>query len=172
MLFCPALGPALGPSPTVTRPLRELLKTRKIADKERPAVDAADLPEFAGKICQRHSASFDEADMRRHQQAFDYGTPEWDAIHTHARNSIESLNAQIKAGGTEDIQSANRRRVRGMGAAQIIVTILLTNFNLRKIAAFLSDKIKEDMRAAAGQPAKPRLIPRRDCEFRNPCTDT
>ncbi|PPL18634.1 hypothetical protein [Microterricola pindariensis] len=168
MLRCPALGP----SPTVTCPLRELLQTRKIADKERPAVDAADLPDFPDKICRQHSASFDEAEMRRTQQAFDYGTQEWDTFHTHARNSIESLNAQIKAGGTEDIQSANRRRVRGMGAAQIIVTILLTNFNLRKIAAFLSDKFKADMRAAGGRPAKPNLIRRRDREFRNPYTDT
>ncbi|WP_199183903.1 hypothetical protein [Cryobacterium sp. Y57] len=39
--------------------------------------------------------------------------------------------------------SASRRRVRGFGAAQIIVTMLLTNFNLRKIAAFISDKIKD-----------------------------
>lgn len=59
-----------------------------------------------------------------------------------------------------------------MGAAQIIVTILLTSFNLHKIAALLSDKIKADMRAANGQPAKPQLIGRRDRELRNPYTDT
>lgn len=59
-----------------------------------------------------------------------------------------------------------------MARSQIIVTILLTNFNLRKIAAFLSDKIKEDLREAGGQPPKPQLIRHRDRESRNPYTDT
>lgn len=84
--------PALGSSPTVTCPLRELLKTRKVAEKVRPAVDAEDLPDFADKICRQHSVSFDAARIRRQKQAFDYGTREWDEFHTHARNSIESLN--------------------------------------------------------------------------------
>ncbi|WP_157509319.1 hypothetical protein [Glaciibacter superstes] len=103
-------------------------------DKERPSVDQEDVPDFLDKICRQHSVSFEEANIRRQKQAFDYGTKEWDEFHTHARNSIESLNAQVKAGGTEDIESAGRRRVRGFGAAQIIVTMLLTNFNMRKIA--------------------------------------
>ncbi|MBG6059921.1 hypothetical protein RCH16_003383 [Cryobacterium sp. MP_M5] len=162
--------PALGPSPTVTCPLRELLKT--VTDKARPAVDGADLPDFADKICTQHSVAFDTAQFARTAQAFEYGTPEWDKFHTHARNSIESLNNQIKSGGTEDIESASRRRVRGFGAAQIIVTILLTNFNLRKIAAFISDKIKDDAKKHVhGEPAV-RLIRRRDREWHNPYTDT
>ncbi|WBM79894.1 hypothetical protein KIV56_17270 [Cryobacterium breve] len=162
--------PALGPSPTVTCPLRELLKT--VTDKARPAVDGADLPDFADKICAQHSVSFDTAKFTRTAQAFEYGTPEWDKFHTHARNSIESLNHQIKSAGTEDIESASRRRVRGFGAAQIIVTILLTNFNLRKIAAFMSDKIKDDAKKHVhGEPVV-RPIRRRDREWHNPYTDT
>ena len=162
--------PALGPSPTVTCPLRELLKT--VTDKVRPAVDGEDLPDFADKICSQHSVSFDTANNRRNAQAFEYGTKEWDEFHTHARNSIESLNSQIKSNGPEDIESASRRRVRGFGAAQIIVSILLTNFNLRKIAAFISDKIKEDAKKQVnGQPMVPP-IRRRDREFHNPYTDT
>jgi hypothetical protein len=162
--------PALGPSPTVTCPLRELLKT--VTDKVRPAVDGENLPDFADKICSQHSVSFDTANNRRNAQAFEYGTKEWDEFHTHARNSIESLNSQIKSNGPEDIESASRRRVRGFGAAQIIVSILLTNFNLRKIAAFISDKIKEDAKKQVnGQPVVPP-IRRRDREFHNPYTDT
>lgn len=162
--------PALGPSPTVTCPLRELLKT--VTDKARPAVDGDDVPDFADKICTQHSVSFDTAKFTRTAQAFEYGTPEWDKFHTHARNSIESLNHQIKSGGTEDIESASRRRVRGFGAAQIIVTILLTNFNLRKIAAFLSDKIKDEAKKHVhGEPVV-RTIRRRDREWHNAYTDT
>ncbi|TFB94298.1 DUF4238 domain-containing protein [Cryobacterium sp. HLT2-28] len=162
--------PALGPSPTVTCPLRELLKSVK--DKVRPAVDGENLPDFAEKICSQHSVSFDTANNRRNAQSFEYGTKEWNEFHTHARNSIESLNSQIKSNGPEDIESASRRRVRGFGAAQIIVSILLTNFNLRKIAAFISDKIKEEARKQVnGQPVVPP-IRRRDREFHNPYTDT
>ena len=150
----------------MTCPLRELLKT--VTDKVRPAVDGENLPDFADKICSQHSASFDTANNRRNAQAFEYGTKEWDEFHTHARNSIESLNNQIKSNGPEDIESASRRRVRGFGAAQIIVSILLTNFNLRKIAAFISDKIKEDAKKLVnGQPVVPPFR-RRDREFHNP----
>ena len=74
--------------------------------------------------------------------------------------------------GTVHIESAGRRRLRGFGAAQIIVTMLLTNFNIRKIAAFMSDRIKEDdKRDALGEPAV-AIIRRRDREWRNPYTDT
>jgi hypothetical protein len=161
--------PALGPSPTVTCPLRELLKT--VTDKTRPAVDNENLPDFADKICSQHSVSFDAANNRRNAQAFEYGTQEWDEFHTHARNSIESLNSQIKSNGPEDIESASRRRVRGFGAAQIIVTMLLTNFNLRKIAAFISDKIMDDAKQASrGEPAV-ATVRRRDREFYNSYID-
>jgi hypothetical protein len=162
--------PALGPSPTVTCPLRELLKT--VTDKTRPAVDVENLPDFADKICSQHSVSFDTAKNRRTAQGFEYGTQEWDEFHTHARNSIESLNSQIKSNGPEDIESASRRRVRGFGAAQIIVTMLLTNFNLRKIAAFISDKIKEEAKKPVNGEPIVRPIRRRDREFHNPYTDT
>ncbi|TFD36278.1 hypothetical protein E3T34_00970 [Cryobacterium sp. TMT1-62] len=162
--------PALGPSPTVTCPLRELLKT--VADKVRPAVDGENLPDVPDSICQKHSVSFDTARNRRDAQAFEYGTKEWDEFHTHARNSIESLNNQVKSGGTEDIQSANRRRVRGFGAAQIIVTMLLTNYNLRKIAAFMSDKIRAEAKQnAQGEPAI-ATIRARDRLWHNAYTDT
>ena len=109
--------------------------------------------------------------MQRQAQAFEYGSKEWAEFHSHARNSIESLNSQVKAGGTEDIQSAGRRRVRGLAAAQVIITMLVTNFNIRKIAAFISDKIKADAKSQATGPAE-RLIRARDREWHNPCTDT
>ncbi|TFC16481.1 hypothetical protein E3O19_07135 [Cryobacterium algoritolerans] len=52
------------------------------------------------------------------------------------------------------------------------MSILLTNFNLRKIAAFSSDKISEDAKKQInGQPVVPPIRRRRDREFHNPCTD-
>ena len=110
--------------------------------------------------------------QRRHAQAFEYGSKEFDDFHDHARISIESLNNQIKSGGTEDIQSSTRRRVRGFGAAGIIVAILVTNFNLRKIAAFISDKLKEEATRPQGPDKVVMKIRRRDREFHNPYTNT
>jgi hypothetical protein len=50
--------------------------------------------------------------------------------------------------------------------------MLLTNFNLRKIAAFISDKIKDDARKHVNGELVVRPIRRRDREFHNPYTDT
>ena len=94
-----------------------------MADFKLTKHNGEDLPDFADKICAQHSVSFDTARNRRTAQAFEYGSKQWDEFHTHARNSIESLNNQVKSGGTEHIESASRRRVRGFGAAQIIVTM-------------------------------------------------
>jgi hypothetical protein len=167
--------PALGPSPTVVCPIREMILSKaanKVANKERPSVDDEDTPDVLDKICKQHSVSFNSAEFRRQKQAFSYGSEEWERFHTHARNSIESLNAQVKAGGAEDIENASRRRVRGFGAAQIVISILLANFNLRKIAAFISDKIAGDAKKdALGAPAIATKR-KRDREHHNPYTGT
>jgi hypothetical protein len=137
--------PALGPSPTVACPLREImLGAAKIA---RPHVEPETLEaEFLDTVCTKHSASFDLTEMQSPQQAFAYGSDEWEEFHESARNMVESENNQLKASGDEDIETASRRRVRGFAAAQIIVTLLIVNHNIRKIAAFFSDKEKEKAR--------------------------
>lgn len=158
MLRCPALGP----SPTVTCPLREMMLSA--AKKARPEVEPETLEEeFLDTICKKHSAAFDLTEMQAPQQAFDYGTEEWETFHDHARNTVESENQQLKASGDEDIETAGRRKVRGITAAQIIV-----NHNLRKIAAFLSDQEIERARTT------PRVITlrRRDRVWANRYTKT
>lgn len=164
MLRCPALGP----SPTVTCPLREL--ARNAPDKPRPAVDEADLhpADMLDDICKKHSATFDLEEGKRHFQGFDYGTKEWETFHQHARNSIESINAQIKRGGEHDLESSSRRRVRGPAAAQVMMTMVITAFNLDKIAAFIHDRLHEE---ATGGP-KPKRLRARDSKWHNPYTDT
>lgn len=71
-----------------------------------------------------------------------YQSKEWEDFHahTHARQSIESLHEGFKDPGTEQMELSGRRRVRGLAAAQLFITILLINYNLRKIAGFLYDK--------------------------------
>ena len=95
-----------------------------------------------------------------------------DRFHKHARNSIESLNAGIKDEGKEHIEGASRRRVRGFAAAQVFVTVLLTNFNLRKIASFLHTRIATDVAAARGKQPAEKTLRRRDRIWYNPYTKT
>jgi len=167
----PMMCPALGDSPTVTCPLRELSK--KAIDKERPGVENDDLPDFMDRICKQHSVSFDQNDGLRQRQAFPYKSKEWDEFHKHARNSIESLNDQVKDGGTEQLELSTRRRVRGFAAAGVFVAILLTNYNLRTIAAFIQEELLDELNPADPTiPAREKRQRRRDREHYNPYTGT
>jgi len=159
--------PALGSSPTVTCPLRDM--ALNAAKKARPHVEPETLEkEFLDTICVKHSAAFDLTNMRAPKQAFDYGTEEWDEFHDHARNTVESENHHLKASGDEDIATAGRRRVRGPAAAQIMITMLLVAHNIRKIAAFLSDREKENARTTP----LARTLRRRDRAWANRYTKT
>ncbi len=166
----PMACPALGPSPTVTCPIREL--ARNAAKKERPSVAEDDVPDFLDRICRQHSVTFTPEDNLDQNQAFPYMSEEWEEFHQHARNSIESLNAGIKDLGRESIEESSRRRVRGFAAAQVFVTVLLTNYNLRKIAAFISEELEKAAAAAKGVPPKQPIRRRRDREWYNPYTKT
>lgn len=163
LLRCPALSKA----PSVTCPLRELMVGA--AKKARPHVEPETLEkEFLDTICTQHSAAFDLTEMQAPPQAFDYASEEWEIFHDHARNTIESENQQLKASGDEDIATAGRRLVRGIAAAQILITLLLVNHNIRKVAAFLSDKEKDKARTTP----RSRLLRRRDRVFANRYTKT
>ena len=106
--------------------------------------------------------------FRREAQAFPYSTDEWENFHTHARNSIESVNSQIKSGKGHDLHSSSRRLVRGFAAAQVMMTLIVAAFNIRKIATFINDLIHE---AATGGPKEPK-VRKRDREHYNPYTGT
>jgi hypothetical protein len=182
----PRMCPALGKSPTVTCPIREMIKER---DRQKvlseggtpkpidsgdgrtlPAVDLEDTPDILDKICQQHSVSFEREDGMRQKQAFDYMSPEWDTFHTYARNTIESLNNHVKDHNRESIEDSTRRLVRGFAAAQLFVTILLTNYNLRMIAAFLRKEATTQALADRGMPPAKPIVRRRDREYHNPYT--
>ena len=107
----------------------------------------------------------------RQRQAFPYKSKEWETFHRHARNSIESLNGMVKDTGGEQIGAAGRRRARGFAAAQILITIQITNYNLTRIAEFL----RQQLHSAVRTPEQAAAIParrRRDAQFHNPYTGT
>jgi len=116
--------------------------------------------------CWQHSVTFTAEDNLRQTQAFTYQSKEWEAFHTHARQSIESLHEGFKDPGTEQMELSGRRRVRGFAAAQLFITILLVNYNLRKIASFLWEE-------EHGNPAPENpIMRRRDRVWDNPYTKT
>ncbi|MCR2816848.1 hypothetical protein [Microbacterium jiangjiandongii] len=159
--------PATGPSPSVTCPLRELFIGA--AEKSRPHVEPEIIEaEFLDKICTQHSVAVDLTKMMNPAQAFGYGSKEWDEFHSHARNSIESANQQIKDPASEALEDAGRRRVRGPAAAQVLISFLITNYNLRKIAAWLDDHA----RGRLPDPAKYKPLRRRDRVWANRYTKT
>ncbi|QYF74364.1 hypothetical protein [Cryobacterium sp. PAMC25264] len=113
-------------------------------------------------IDSRKPMSFQEHDGTRSYEGIVYGTAEWDAFHSHARSSAENFTAGITNRHRENLGKSSHRAVRGFAAAQVFVTVLLTNYNLREIASFESVGNYDDMTqapapdvpATAGQPAQ------------------
>ena len=106
----------------------------------------------------------------RVKQALTFESQEWDEFHDHTRQSIESLHSGCKDDEKEVVASSGHRKVRGFAAGQILVTIVLINFNLRTIAKFLSDEVE-----AESEPDRVRADPivrRRDRVWDNAYTKT
>lgn len=162
----PMMCPALGASPTVVCPIREMLANA--TKKARPEIDPDDIPAELDRICQQHSVSFAEAEIKRTSQGLDYGSDEWEKFHTHARNGIESVNSQVKKGSTNDLESSWRRRARGITVAQIFATFALVQHNLKKIATFLKDQFTAEAQILVRKgDRKPRA---RDNDWKNAYT--
>lgn len=77
--------------------------------------------------------------------------------------SIESLNHQVKSGERKTSNPPMGIACGGFGAAQIIVIMPLTNYNVRKIAAFMSDKWGRSEQSARGDPLSPQSEPETAC---------
>lgn len=69
-------------------------------------------------------------------QALRYGSPEWQAMYSSARNTIEGFNGYVKDSSREALSDASRRRIRGYAAQYLLVTFLVLAANARKIVAF------------------------------------
>ena len=95
--------------------------------------DAPTLPQ--AEICARRSVTFDKDFDLRYRQAFAYGSPEWAAMFRHATHSSERLHAGIRDTRHSRRATGALSSVHGLAAAQLALTIVLTDRNLRTIAA-------------------------------------
>jgi hypothetical protein len=141
----PMMCPAHGPSATVECPIREAHPNANKKSKAR--VLKSNLPDLPPRVCTQTSVVVTAEDRVLEQaNGLDYGTPEWDAIYKHDRNSIESGNDFLKS-GPERIGNPSVRRLRGMAAQQFTLAFLLASANLRRIFRYLRDSLRSKPKA-------------------------
>lgn len=121
---CPALG---------TRPrLRcELRPTSLLSIGQRPVTPPLQPP----ALCRQSAITIAPDVAARHAQTMAFGSEEWARHYATLRNTIEGWNGFAKDAAHEALAQPARRRVRGIAAQGIFITLLLVAANLRKIDA-------------------------------------
>jgi hypothetical protein len=84
-------------------------------------------------LCAQHAITIAPDVAARHAQSFPYGSEEWARHYATLRNTIEGWNGFVKDPAHEALAQPARRRVRGLAAQSIFVTLLVVAANLRKI---------------------------------------
>lgn len=84
-------------------------------------------------LCSQHAITIAPDVAARHAQSFAYGSEEWARHYATLRNTIEGWNGFVKDPAHEALAQPARRRVRGIAAQGIFVTLLIVAANLRKI---------------------------------------
>lgn len=120
--------PGSGPSPTMYCP--HCTPSTAARAQALPQADPSTSP---SKLCRQGSVSIPAIVGAKFRQDIRYGTPEWQRHYATARNTIEGFNGFIKDGAREGLADAKRRRFRGRTAQHLLVSLLLTAANIRKI---------------------------------------
>jgi hypothetical protein len=105
------------------------------------------------KVCTQSAVTIAPDIGARHRQDLAFGSEDWARTYAAYRNTIEGWNGYVKDTAHEALAAPGRRRVRGIAAQSIFVTLLLMAGNFRKIAAFrqmvadgTADKVAERAR--------------------------
>lgn len=132
----PLMCPAVGPSATAACPLKPTsMKGPNVAN--RVQIKPTNL--HPGPICtNKTSVTFPAHADAKYRQDLRYGTPEWHALYSAGRNTIEGFNGYIKDGAHEALADPTRRRLRGYTAQYLLVTLLVVSANIRKIRAWMA----------------------------------
>ncbi|MDA8300909.1 MAG: hypothetical protein M0005_05050 [Actinomycetota bacterium] len=93
-------------------------------------------PELAPKICAQSAVTIAPDVGARHRQDLAFGSEQWARTYASKRNTIEGLNGYLKDTAHQALAEPGRRRVRGIAAQSLFVTLLLMAGNFRKVAAF------------------------------------
>jgi hypothetical protein len=123
--------PAQGPGPHLCCPLRPEARDRALGK-----VPVLEPPEVPPKVCTQTAVTIAPDVGARHRQDLPFGTKEWARTYATYRNTVEGLNGYVKDPAHEALAEPARRRVRGIAAQSVFVTLLLLASNFRKIAAW------------------------------------
>lgn len=123
--------PAQGDHPHLACPLRSASAGRALG-----RIPVLNPPESPPKICTQASVTIAPDVGARFRQDLAYASQEWRSTYASYRNTIEGLNGYMKDPCHEALAAPGRRRVRGIAAQSLFVTLLLMAANVRKIAAF------------------------------------
>jgi hypothetical protein len=140
--------PAGGPNPTVTCAIKTMMgindpSSPANAERKRTLLPILNVPKPKDQdsICtNRTSVKFEPEAGAKFFQHLQYGTDEWHAWFSTARNTIEGFNAFVKDPSYEALDASGRRRLRGVTAQYFLTTMLVAAANLRKISNFIHSK--------------------------------
>lgn len=121
--------PAQGGHPHLACPLRP-------GAKSVGKVPVLSPPEVPPKVCTQSAITVAPDVGARHRQDLAFGTEEWARTYATYRNTTEGWNGFAKDTAHEALAQPGRRRVRGIAAQSILVTVQFMAANIRKVAAF------------------------------------
>jgi hypothetical protein len=93
-------------------------------------------PELPARVCTQSAVSIAPDIGARHRQDLAFGSEEWARTYAAYRNTVEGWNGYAKDTAHEALAEPGRRRVRGIAAQSLFVTLLFMAANIRKIAAW------------------------------------
>ena len=120
--------PAQGSHPKVRCPLR----APSLSSFGKRTVEPPGEPP---RLCQQSAITIAPDVAARFAQEFAFGSEQWSRHYATLRNTIEGWNGFVKDPAHEALAQSARRRVRGVAAQGIFITILFAAANLRKIDA-------------------------------------
>jgi hypothetical protein len=149
--------PALGPSPTVDCPLRELhAKAKPSEEADRPNIYKRDMPQLVeeNRVCCQSTITVKASDNVKNRQKFRWHSKEWWRTYRVGRNTMESLNDTVK----DDIEldKSSHRPMRGMAAQQFAFALLMVATNMKRIIEFEHQLYILDKRTREGRPPQRR----------------
>ena len=93
-------------------------KPRRSKNPLLPTVVVPSQPTAKAQICVQETLTFPGEAIAKYGQPLDYGSDTWHEVFTAGRQTIESVNAYLKDEAKEHLGAPERRRVRGIAAAQ------------------------------------------------------
>ncbi|WP_262002335.1 hypothetical protein [Microbacterium sp. Mcb102] len=147
----PMMCPAAGNAPTATCGLKPNPKAQAQANRnKRPLLPIVGFA-APGKVCDnKTSTSFHINDGGLFEQYYQWGSKEWQAVHGHMRNRVESMNQYAKDDSTFALAAPGRRRMRGFTAQSFLVAMTIVAVNAQILLDFLLEHDEQDIEAELG----------------------